>query len=367
VLVREEGLRDGLQIERLGVTVEQKLELLEALVDAGITRIVVGSFVSPKWTPQMADTDAVVERLEPRDGVTYLALALNDKGRERMRRWVPPLTMPELPETHLHLCPVFLKRNTNRTMEQQEEFWRAPIDPARDSGATSAAIGLSAGWGSNWSGTFPRDQRIEELRRQYDAWAEAGFVVTKIQLADPMGWNVPSVVADDLRAYKRTFPTVSHFHLHLHNTRGMALASAYAALTSLGADDTLELDTGIGGIGGCPYCGNGRAAGMIPTEDLVQMLEAVGIPTGVDLYALVEASHLASRIVQRPLDGRVSLAGPLPDLAHRYDPRLPVIETLREAQHFRLGPEVHEGRNRPWEGDPVLPTPSEEPAGGGLR
>ena len=135
VLVREEGLRDGLQIERLGVTVEQKLELLDALVGAGITRIVVGSFVSPKWTPQMADTDAVVERLQPRDGVTYLALALNDKGRERMRRWVPPLTMPDLPETHLHLCPMFLKRNTNRTMEQQEEFWRAPIDRAPANGS----------------------------------------------------------------------------------------------------------------------------------------------------------------------------------------------------------------------------------------
>ena len=98
---------------------------------------------------------------------------------------------------------------------------------------------------------------------------------------------------------------------------------------------------------------------MIPTEDLCQMLESMGIPTGVDLYKIVEASVLASEIVGRTLDGRVAKAGPLPDQDHLFDPRIPVVETYAEAQHFRLGPSVYEGRNRPWEGDPVQPTPDE--------
>jgi hydroxymethylglutaryl-CoA lyase len=155
-------------------------------------------------------------------------------------------------------------------------------------------------------------------------------------------------VAEDVQAIIGEFPTVSHVHLHLHNTRGMALTSAYAAVMALGPATTLEIDTSIGGIGGCPYCGNGQAAGMIPTEDLVQLLEATGIPTGIDLYALVEASHLAQEIVQRDLDGRVSKAGPLPFGTHRYDAGMPVIETLREAQHFRLGEGAYAGQRAPW-------------------
>jgi hydroxymethylglutaryl-CoA lyase len=348
ILITEEGMRDGLQIERLGVTVEQKLSLLEALSDAGLSRIVVGSFVSPKWTPQMADTDDLLERLSPRPGITYLAVALNERGYERWRRWSPPLAPPDRAETHLHLCGVFIRRNTNRTLEQQEAGWQAPIERARQAGATSATIGLSAAWGSNWSGPFTREQRLAALRRQYEAWAEAGIPVHRILLADPMGWNTPQAVAGDLQAITRDFPTVSHLHLHLHNTRGMALTSAYAAIMALGPAITLEIDTSIGGIGGCPYCGNGQAAGMIPTEDLAQLLEATGIPTGIDLYALVEASHRAQQIVQRDLDGRVSKAGPLPSGARLYDAGMPAIETLSEAQHFRLGKDVYASQRAPW-------------------
>jgi hydroxymethylglutaryl-CoA lyase len=347
VILTEEGMRDGLQIERIGITVEEKLRLLTALTDAGLKRIVVGSFVSPKWTPQMADIDLLLEQLAPRQGVTYLALALNERGRERARRWTPPLTAPSLVETHLHMCDVFIKRNTNRTMAQQEKTWRQVVDRARAAGINAAGIGLSAAWGSNWRGGFSREARVRELRRQFDAWSEAGIPVTSITLNDPMGWNTPTAVAGDLSAYKELFPSVRHFHLHLHNTRGMAMASAYAALTALGAADTLELDCAIGGIGGCPYCGNGQAAGMIPTEDLVQMLEAAGIRTGVDLPTLVEAAALASTIIRRPTSGRVSMAGPLPSGKDRYDPQLPAIETLAEAQHFRLGAAAYRGRNRP--------------------
>ncbi|GAC1657434.1 MAG: hydroxymethylglutaryl-CoA lyase [Candidatus Dormibacteraceae bacterium] len=352
-MITEESLRDGLQIESTGITLEQKLSLLHALSDSGLTRIVVGSFVSPKWTPQMADIDSLLERLEPRPGVTYLAVALNEKGRERRRRWSPPLTVDEIPETHLHMDPFFIKRNTNRTLEEQEQWWDLPVDAARAAGATEAAIGLSAGWGSNWSGPFPLERRLAELQRQFDRWQSAGIPVSTIRMFDAMGWNAPSVVAADLAAFRERFPAVTTFHLHMHNTRGLALTSAYAALTALGPEHTLMLDSSVGGFAGCPYCANGQAAGMMPTEDLVQMLETMGIPTGIDLYQLVEASALASEIVGRPLDGRVSKAGPMPDKEHLYDPQVPVIETYQEAQWFRLGPGAYRGRGRPWEGEPV--------------
>ena len=357
VVITEESLRDGLQIESTEITIDQKLSLLDALSDSGLARIVVGSFVSPKWTPQMAEIDTLMERLKPRPGVTYLAIALNERGRERRRRWSPPLTVDELPETHIHLDGVFMKRNTNRTLDQQEETWALPVAAAQAAGATEAAIALSAGWGSNFSGQFPLERRLEELARQFDRWQEAGIAVSTIRMFDPMGWNIPSVVAEDLAAFQERFPGVATYHLHIHNTRGLALTSAYAALTALSPDRTLMIDSSVGGFAGCPYCGNGQAAGMIPTEDLVQMLEGMGIATGVDLYKLVEASALASRIVGRPLDGRVSKAGPMPDPAHLYDQGVPVIETYEEAQFFRLGPEVYRGRGRPWEGEPLWVEP----------
>ena len=147
VVITDETLRDGLQIERLGVTLDEKLKLIDMLVAAGVNRLVVGAFVNPKWSPQMADTEQLVRRLKPRDGVQYFALALNDRGREIRQQFSPPLSVDPMPTTHLHLCEVFLLRNTNRRMEDQERTWRAPIEAARAAGAREAAMGLSAGMG----------------------------------------------------------------------------------------------------------------------------------------------------------------------------------------------------------------------------
>jgi hydroxymethylglutaryl-CoA lyase len=363
VIITEEAPREGMQIESVDITLDQKLALIDALAQTGLTRIVVGSFVSPKWTPQMKDIDQLLQRLRPRPGVTYLALALNDRGRERMRQYSPPLTIDaSTPETHQHLCDIFIKRNTNRTMAQQAATWPTVIERARARGVTQAGIGLSAPWGSNFRGEFPQERRLEELRRQHDAWAAAGIPVVQVKLADPMGWNTPHRVATDLVAIKERWPAVRRFVLHLHNQRGLALTSIYAALQVLGPEDTLSVDTTIGGIGGCPYCGNGRVAGMAPTEDLVSLLEEMGIPTGVDILALVEAVALATRIIGRPLYGQVSKAGPFPRGPHLYPASLPVIETVEQAEHFRLGPEVYAGQPRPWEdSSPTAPIP--QPSG----
>lgn len=349
VIITEEGPREGMQIESTSISIDEKIQIIEALADAGLRRIVVGSFVSAKWTPQMAEIDTLVERLTPRDGVDYLALALNSRGVERLERHIPPLARePDVPETHGHLCDIFIRRNTNRTLDENVASWPATVAAAGARGVAEAGIGLSAAWGSNWRGRFDLVRRMDNLEAQHALWDEAGIRVTRVKFADPMGWCSPAAVEEQVAAIHERWPAISFFHFHLHDQRGLAMVSFYAALCGLRVTDTLSVDSTVGGIGGCPYCGNGRAAGMMPTEDLVQLLETLGIDTGVDLYRLVDASHLASRIIGRPLHGHVSMAGPLPAGDRLYPLDLPVIETHEQAQHFRLGPQVHEGQPRPW-------------------
>ena len=198
VLITDETLRDGLQIEREGVTVEEKLELLNAMVDSGIKRMVVGAFVNPKWSPQMGDTLELVKQIKPVPGVSFFSLALNERGRQERAQYSPPLSVEPLPATHLHLCGVFIKRNTNRTLEDQEDTWQLPIDKALKSGHTEAAIGLSAGFGSNWSGHISHESRMQALRKQYGAWKAAGITVKRVDFADPMAWNTPTEIAKDV-------------------------------------------------------------------------------------------------------------------------------------------------------------------------
>ncbi len=348
VLITDETLRDGLQIEREGVTLDEKIELLHMMVDAGLERMVIGAFVNPKWSPQMADTLELVKRLQPVEGVEFYALALNDRGREIRAEFSPPLSVESIPTTHLHMCDVFIKRNTNKTLEDQERFWRAPIDKSAGLGVKESAIGLSAGYGSNWSGKFSHEARMDNLNRQYQAWQEIGASVTRLDLADPMAWNTPLEVAKDIEGIKQRFPSIKVFHLHFHNARSMAMLSMYEALRLLDASDTLIADTAIGGIGGCPYCGNGQATGMIPTEDFVHLLHDMGIPTGMDLPKLIETHHRLASILGRTLHSQVALNGGFPRPGTFYPMDVPAVYTFKEAQHFRLGASVYEGNPTPW-------------------
>jgi hydroxymethylglutaryl-CoA lyase len=348
VLITDETLRDGLQIEREGVSLEQKLSLLNALVDAGVKRMVVGAFVNPKWSPQMADTLELVKRLVPKAGVDFFSLALNERGREERLKHSPPLSIEALPATHLHMCDVFIRRNTNKSLEDQELFWRLPVERAAKKDVKESAVGLSAGFGSNWSGKFTHEARMHELQRQVDAWSAIGAKVTRIDMADPMAWNTPVEVAKDIAFIKQHWPSINIFHLHLHNARGLALLSLYEALKLLEPSDTLIADTALGGIGGCPYCGNGQATGMVATEDLCHLLENLGIDTGMNLNKLIDASALLSSILGRPLHSQVAFNGGLPSKDQLYDIDMPVVYTFQEAQHFRLGASVYEGNARPW-------------------
>jgi hydroxymethylglutaryl-CoA lyase len=355
---KEESMRDGMQIEDAAIPVEDKVRLLDALSETGLKNIVVGSFVSPGWTPQMARIDEIVQQFHPRPGVTYTALALNPRGVERARQYCPPLTIEEDPYPRLtcHMCDVFVRRNANRSQMQEMERWPEIVARAKDCGAEKVGLEVLACWGSNFLGPFPVDALMAMLEAQHRIWDDAGKQVVSVALFDPMSFCMPHKVEETLYRIKDRWPEITHFQLHLHNARNMVLPSIYAALRALGPEDTLYLDGAIGGIGGCPYCGNGRATGMAPTEDVMHMLEDMGIETGVDMDKLIECACLCEEIVGHSLYGHVSKAGPIPHRVEEfYDGTIPFVETLEQARHFKLGPKAYQGGLSPWK------TPIESP------
>ena len=367
VRYKEEGMREGMQIEDQNISVDDKVELLDMLSETGLQQIVVGSFVSPKWTPQMERIDEIVTRFNPKPGVTYTALALNSRGVERARAYSPPLTIERdaYPRLNVHMCDVFVRRNTNRSQMQEMERWPQVIAQAQELNIKEAGIGTNASWGSNFMGEFPVDNLMTMLERQHSMWDEVRIDVRSASMGDPMSHCTPAKVEESVYRVKEMWPEINHIRLHLHNGRNMAIASAYAAMKVLGPDDTLEIDGTIGGFGGCPYCGNGRATGMAPTEDLLHMMEDMGIPTGVDIDKLIDCVWTAERIMGRELYGHVSKAGPRPKtLDQLYDINAPFVETTEQAKHFKKGPEVYEGGIYPYSEPITSPYRERVDAGG---
>ena len=356
IILTEEGMRDGLQIEDANIPVDKKVALLDALSETGLKRIVVGSFVSPKYTPQMKHIDEIMHKFHPKPGVTYLALALNAKGVERSQEYSPPLTIERSngwargrPKLFCHMCDVFIRRNTNRSQFQEMASWPATIAAAKERGAKEAGIGVNATFGSNFVGDFTVEMVMKFLEMQHALWDDAGIKVTEVSIGDPMGWCHPQKVEQILGQIKQRWPDIHDFSCHLHNARGMAVASTYAAITSLDSSDVLRLETTIGGIGGCPYCGTGQATGMAPTEDIVHMLEGMGIDTGVDLDKLIDCVWMLEEMLGRMAWGHVSRAGPRPSKPDQFfSPNAPFVETLEQAKHFKLGPEQYDGCIVPW-------------------
>jgi len=367
VKYKEEGMREGMQIEDAQTSVDDKDELLDMLSETGLQQIVVGSFVSPKCTPQMERIDEIVTKFKPKSGVTYTALALNSRGVERAKAYSPPLTIERdaFPRLNVHMCDVFVRRNTNRTQMQEMERWPQVIAQAQELNIKEAGIGTNASWGSNFLGEFPVDNLMKMLERQHSMWDEVGIDVRSASMGDPMSHCTPAKVEESVYRVKETWPEINHIRLHLHNGRNMAIASAYAAMRVLGPDDTLEIDGTIGGFGGCPYCGNGRATGMAPTEDLLHMMDDMGIPTGVDIDKLIECVWAAEGIMGRELYGHVSKAGPRPKTLDKlYDIDMPFVETTEQAKHFKVGPGAYEGGIYPYSEPITSPYRDRVDAGG---
>ena len=347
---KEEGMREGMQIEDANIPVEDKVRLLDALSETGLKNIVVGAFVSPKYTPQMARIDDLVQKFHPKPGVTYTALALNEQGIERAKKYSPPLTVERsAPRLFCHMCDVFVRRNTNRSQDDEIARWPQTVAGAKQKGVKEAGIGVNASWGSNFVGQFSLQQRMDMLGRQHALWDEANIKVTQMFLGDPMSWCMPHVVEETIEAIKKKWPDIKTFTLHLHNGRGMAITSAYAALRVMDSTDKVELDGTIGGIGGCPYCGNGRTTGMMPTEDAIHLFEEMGINTGISVDKLIDCVWMLEDVLGRSTMGHVSKAGPFPKTKDKwYDPNMPFVETHEQARHFKLGPSVYQGGIYPW-------------------
>ncbi|MDP6452980.1 MAG: citramalate synthase [SAR202 cluster bacterium] len=352
VIYTEEGMREGMQIEDANIPVSEKVALLDALSETGLKRIVVGSFVSPRYTPQMERIDEIVEKFTPKEGVTYTALALNQRGIERAREYSPPLTIERgsgIPSLSCHMCDVFARRNTNRTQMQEMENWPRVIAQAQEQGATEAGIGTNATFGSNFLGDFTVDMVMRFMEKQHLLWDEVGIPVTSVSVGDPMGWCHPTKVTEIFQRVKEQWPEVVNFRAHLHNSRGMATASMYAAIDTLGPEDTLNVDGTIGGFGGCPYCGNGRATGMVATEDAMHMMDGMGIDMGIDMDRLIDCVWMVEEMLGRQLWGHVSRTGTRPMTVDRmYDMNAPFVETLEQVKHFKLGPSAYEGGIYPW-------------------
>ena len=351
VIYNEEVMREGFGIEDVAIPLEAKVEFLDALSETGLKRITVGAFVSPKFVPQMACFEELLKRFHPKAGVTYLPFIHNAKARKLALQYAPPLTVEEDVLTlFLDICDIHQRRNVNRSVEQMIESWGETVADARQRGVTTARIGIASAWGSNFMGKFSQDYRFSFLEQQVDLLQSAGIAVIEIGLHDSQSWCLPHEMEADIAKIKRRWPQVKQFHLHMHNARGMALPSMYAALRTLDASDTLILEGTLGGIGGGQFGGNGRASAMAPTEDLMHMLDGMGIDTGVNLDKIIDCVWLLEKIIGRPAFGHVSKAGPRPlDAKDFYDPNMPGMESLEAARHFRLGPAAYEKEGySPW-------------------
>ncbi len=349
VNIFDDTMREGLQIESADIPVEDKLRLLDAIGEMGARTITIGSFAHPKWTPSMACIDEIAERFEPKPGITYTAAVFNKRGFDRADGYWPKIDVRQKRiGSHVEMCDTFARRNYNRTQAEMIAQLHAGAASAAESGAETASVALGNPFGSNFEGPFSLAQRMQMMELMVNAWRAVGIRVTRVSFLDAMGWNMPHTVRETMLAIRDTYPDIESFHMHLHNTRGVTMASFWEAL-NLGATD---FDTSLGGMGGCPYCGNGRAAGHVPTEDFVLLCHELGIETGYDLDKVIAAARIAEEVVGHPLWGHTSKAGPLPRGDALYPADMPFVETLEEAAHFCNGPGVYAHQISPWrEGD----------------
>ena len=290
ISLREVGPRDGLQNEA-PVPTESKVALIDALSRTGVGRIEAVSFVHPKAIPQMADADDVWQRIERAADVRYSALVPNLRGAERAlaQGFTEIEVVVSASDTHN-------KKNVNRSTEESLDDIAGVIQAAHDSGATCQVI-VSTAFGCPYEGEVPVERVLWAAGRAVSDGADG------ISYGDTTGMATPGRVTALVGETRMAHPEVP-LNLHFHNTRGTGLANVLAAL-QLGVTD---FDASVGGLGGCPYAPG--ATGNVCTEDLVHMVEDMGVATGVDLDALLDAARLAEGLVGRTLPSQVLRAGP---------------------------------------------------------
>jgi hydroxymethylglutaryl-CoA lyase len=290
ISLREVGPRDGLQNED-PVPTEGKVQLINALSRTGVRRIEAVSFVHPDAIPQMADAAEVWARIERNPDVRYSALAPNLRGTQRAldAGFTDIEVVISASDTHN-------RRNINRSTDESLAELPAIVELVHSSGGTLQVI-VATAWGCPYEGEVPVSRVLYVAERALAAGADS------IAYGDTTGMATPTRVTRLIEETRAAFPDVA-LGLHFHNTRGTGLANVLAAL-QLGVDD---FDASVGGLGGCPYAPG--ASGNIASEELVHMLEDMGVDTGVDLAALIDVAAQAERLVGHELPSQVLRAGP---------------------------------------------------------
>ena len=290
----EVGPRDGLQSEAQVLPTDRKVEFVRRLVAAGLRRIEVASFVNPKRVPQMADAEAVLSALggDPAGG-RFIGLVLNRKGFDRaLAAGCTEVGMA------IAASESFGQRNQGLSIDEGVAAWLEIAAAARDAGIR-AQITISTAFGCPFEGEVPVS-KVREIAERLAAGAP-----DEIAVADTIGVAVPTQVTELIGALSAALPRV-RLRAHFHNTRNTGLANAYAAVEA----GVRTLDASCGGIGGCPFAP--AATGNIPTEDLVYMLQRMGVETGIDLPALLETSQWLQGALEHPVPGMVVKAGLFP-------------------------------------------------------
>ena len=303
IYMQEVGTRDGLQAESAFVPTADKIALVNALSEAGMAKIEVTAFVSPKAIPALRDAETVLREIERKPGVVYSALVPNVRGAERAidaRADELNLVMSASESHNLS--------NLRMTREQSFQALSEVAKMAADAGVP-VNISLSCSFGCPMEGDVPEDTVLEWSRRFVDDIGARG-----VTLCDTTGMAYPSQVAQLTRAFSKRWverdDTATELTLHFHNTRGMGLANVLAAIDA-GAD---RFDASFGGIGGCPYAPG--ASGNVCSEEIVHALQLMGYDTGVNLERLIDAAAHLPGLIGHDIPSQIVKAGRRLDL-HR--------------------------------------------------
>lgn len=284
--IEEQGLRDGLQSEKILVPTEKKLAAIDSLVAAGIKRIQVTSFVNPKLIPQMADADQLCAGLKKVTGVIYSGLVLNGKGMERAAAAGLTHVSASISASDSHS-----RKNANVSLAEARQRFTEMIRLARQHHLTVRG-GLQCVFGCRFEGRIEQGQVLDLVKEQLD------HGVDEIGLADSTGMANPRAIAE-IGSKVRELAGDRTVLLHLHDTEGKGLANVLAALTV----GITHFDTAFGGLGGCPFIKG--ASGNIATEDLLCMLQQMGISTGIQVEAVAALSRDFEHFFEKNFPGRM--------------------------------------------------------------
>jgi hydroxymethylglutaryl-CoA lyase len=303
VSITEEGPREGSQFEKGPIATDQKIRLVDALSDTGLAHIQVTSFVNPKTVPGAADAAALVAGIKQSPGVKYTGLWLNARGFERAAE-TGRLSLTG----SITLCAseAFLRRNQNRSLADNIVAQHEIIPLYQSRGVKTTRGSVMAAFGCNFEGRIATERVLRTVDQIFAIAAAHGETLDNLSLADTMAWASPKDITRVVGAVRDRYPDIN-ITLHLHDTRGMAVANAYAGLQM----GVARFDASVGGLGGCPFAGHRGAAGNIATEALVFLCHQLGIETGIDLESLLEAGVIAEDVVGHPLPSALLKGGNL--------------------------------------------------------